>query len=533
MATDTKSSTNIKNTSANSQLEQTLPLNSDMNSTNNSNNIQNNSTNTSQDDQLLHSQQNTNTNTHSNDDINPLLLNKDELWKSLVGELEITANPAYVKTHIPGAYIKDINTEDKIIEITAPSEFQRNFIEDRLYGHIREIINKLVSPDYKLMFTVTKKDPTKISTKDLGPLFEQPESFNLTQRVQQAGLNPQYTFKRLVVGDHNRLAYAVATAIADAPGQVYNPFFLYSGVGLGKTHLVQAIGHQILEKHPDKKVLYNTGEQFLNDVIESLRRGIKSSGIKRNDFKRKYRNVDVLIIDDVHAIAGKATTQEEFFHTFNALFMAQKQIILTSDRAPHEIKTLEERLSSRFASGMIADIQKPDLETRIAILRERNEEMNLGAPDDVLEYIATLVDTNIRELEAKLLQTVTKAKSLGLDLNARNTADILGDIKKTQKTKITPNTIIKETAKYYGVTIKDIKGKSRLKTLVRPRQVCMFLLRDYANMGYKSIGELLGGRDHTTIMHGVDKISTLYNESPQFRKEIDQIKNNIEYSENG
>ncbi len=470
--------------------------------------------------------------TQSQDDtLNPLLLDKDELWKSVVGELEITANPAYVKTHIPGAYIKDINIEDKIIEITAPSEFQRNFIEDRLYGHIREIINKLISPDYKLMFTVTKKDPTKISTKDLGPLFEQPESFNLTQRAQQAGLNPQYTFKRFIVGDHNRLAYAVATAIADAPGKVYNPFFLYSGVGLGKTHLVQAIGHAILEKHPDKKVLYNTGEQFLNDVIESLRKGIKSSGLKRNDFKRKYRNVDVLIIDDVHAIAGKTTTQEEFFHTFNALFMAQKQIILTSDRAPHEIKTLEERLSSRFASGMIADIQRPDLETRIAILRERNEEMNLGAPEEVLEYIATLVDTNIRELEAKLLQTVTKAKSLGLDLTVKNTAEILGDIKKTENKKVTPNTIIKETAKYYGVTIKDIKGKSRLKTLVRPRQVCMFLLRDYAGMGYKSIGELLGDRDHTTIMHGVEKITTLYNESPQFKKEIDQIKNNIEYTE--
>lgn len=455
-------------------------------------------------------------------------LELDKIWKSIKGELEIVANPAHFKTHIPGTYIKKIDDNDKIIEITSPSEFQRNFIEERFYGHLKEIFTKIVGPEYKLMFSVTKKEPPQVALSDLGPLFSSAnkENVDASAKAVEFGLNNQYSMSRFIVGNSNRLAYAVSTAIADAPGKVYNPFFLYSGVGLGKTHLIQAIGHEILKKHPEKVVLYKTGEEFLNEVVNAIQKG-QGSTAKRTALKKKYRNVDVLIIDDVHSIAGKDATQEEFFHTFNALYMSHKQIILTSDRAPHEIRTLEERLSSRFSSGMIADIQKPDVEMRMAILRTRNEELNLNVPTDVLNYIATAVESNIRELEAKLLQTVTVAKSRGKELDIDMTISIIGNIEKQKQSRITPNTIMKEVSKYYGITIKDVKGNRRLKTLVLPRQVIMYLLRNTVDMGFKNIGDLLGNRDHSTVVHGVDKITKVLSENVNLQKEIEQIRSNI------
>lgn len=453
----------------------------------------------------------------------------DEIWKSVKGELEVVSNPSHFKTHIPGTFIKNIDEDSRLIEISTSSEFQRNFIEDRMYGHLKEITKKIVGPDYRLMFSVTKKEPSQISETDLGPLFqkETQEEINLSTIAKNSGLNDQFTFERFIVGNNNRLAYAVSTAIADAPGKVYNPFFLYSGVGLGKTHLIQAIGHEVLKRHPEKKVLYKTGEQFLNEVVEAVQRGKSSRSITPSALKGRYRNVDVLIVDDIHSIAGKTSTQEEFFHTFNVLHMAQKQIILTSDRAPNEIKLLEERLSSRFASGMIADIQPPDEETRIAILREKNKELSLNAPDEVLEFIASTVITNIRELEAKLLQTVTKARSEGKDLTKESANSIINQIDQTKQSRITPNTVIKEVGKYYGVTMKEIKGQRRLKTLVLPRQVCMYLLRNMVEMGYQSIGEVLGNRDHSTVLHGVDKLENILKTNTKFSKELEQIKSNV------
>ncbi|MDQ5981385.1 MAG: Chromosomal replication initiator protein DnaA [Patescibacteria group bacterium] len=452
-------------------------------------------------------------------------LDPKDLWKSVKGELEIVSNPAHFKAHIPGTAIKKIDEADHLIEISCTSEYQRNFIEERMYGYIKDIIRKIAGDEYRLMFTVEKTTDLKLKPDDFGPLFNTPQE-NIN-KAKSVGLNETYSFKRFIVGNHNRLANAVSTAIADNPGKIYNPFFLYSGVGLGKTHLVQAIGQEVLKKNPNAKVLYITGEQFLNEVVDAVRKGKPTSNLTRNELKNKYRNVDVLIVDDIHSIAGKEATQEEFFHTFNALYMDQKQIILTSDRPPHEIKTLEERLSSRFASGMIADIQPPDLETRMAILIERNEELKLGAPREVIEYIAEAIKTNIRELEAKLLQTVTTARSLGQTLNIETTKSIIGQIEKTQQSRITPNTIIREVCKYYGVTIKDLKGTRRMKTLVTPRQISMFFLRDISELGFQAIGELLGSRDHTTVMHGVNKIESSIKDNRSFQKEIDQVRNAI------
>ncbi|OGC51709.1 hypothetical protein A2982_03500 [candidate division WWE3 bacterium RIFCSPLOWO2_01_FULL_39_13] len=457
--------------------------------------------------------------------------NYADLWNTVKGELEIVCNPMHFKTYIPGVYIKNIDTNDKIIEITALSDLQRNFLEDRMYGYLKRIIAKTIGSEYSLIFSITKKEASKIALDDLGPLFRQDVSSLTTgQMVQnrtdlsETGLNSQYTFDRFIVGNSNRLAYAVSTAIADSPGKVYNPFFLYSGVGMGKTHLVQAIGHEILKKHPNMTVLYKTGEQFLNEVVEALRKGRGGSDTKRSELKSRYRNTDVLIVDDIHSIAGKDTTQEEFFHTFNALHMGQKQIILTSDRAPHEIRTLEERLSSRFASGMIADIQPPDVETRLAILRDRNEEMKLQASDEVLEFIAGVSSANIRELEAKLLQTVTTAKSTGRDLNRDTAISILGEIDKNKPVHITPNVIMREVAKYYGVTLKELKGQRRVKTLVYPRQMCMYILKHTGKINLQAIGDLLGNRDHSTVIHGIGKVEKLSNNNVSITKELDQIK---------
>ncbi|TXI33024.1 MAG: chromosomal replication initiator protein DnaA [Niabella sp.] len=437
--------------------------------------------------------------------------NVDNLWAEVKSNLEQIISPIHFKTYIPGTYIKKINEEDLLIEITSPSEFQRNFIEERMYGHIKESITNLIGPKYRLMFSVTQKEVKQMAMDDVGPLFEQKVAIetNISQVKKDAGLNPQYTFERFVVGNSNRLAYAVATGIAENPGKIYNPFFVYSGVGLGKTHLVQAIGHKIIEKHPNYKVLYKTGEQFLNEVVDALRKSKTPGDPKRNALKKNYRNVDVLIIDDIHSIAGKEATQEEFFHTFNALYMSQKQIILTSDRPPKEIRTLEERLSSRFSSGMIADIQKPDTETKIAILRERNEELRLNIRDDVLAYIAEAVESNIRELEGKLLQTATKAMSQGIDLNESFAKQIIGDINKNKQKLITPDSIIQEVCDYYAVSIKDLKGQRRMKPIVMPRQICMYLFRDVLKMSLVSIGELLGRKDHTTVIHALQKIEEL------------------------
>jgi chromosomal replication initiator protein len=455
----------------------------------------------------------------------------DKTWKAIKGELEVVANPTQYKTHIPGTYIKSIDENDKLIEITSISEFKKNFIEEKFYGYLKSIVDKLLGPGYRFMFTVTQKDANVADdSQDFGPLFDKEEDIdekNLIDRVHEAGLSDRYTIDRFIVGNHNKLAYAVSTAIIDNPGRVYNPFFLYSGVGLGKTHLVQSIGYEILRKHPNMTVIYKTGEQFLNEVVDAVRRGgAINQDFKRNDLKKRYRNTDVLIIDDIHTIAGKTSTQEEFFNTFNTLYMANKQIILTSDRAPNEIKTLEERLSSRFGSGIIADIQKPDFETRVAILKDRNDELNLQAPNHVIEYVANSVTNSIREMEGALLLTVTRAKSFGQDLTQDTTMNILGDLNREKQRRVTPNTIIREASKFYGVTVKEIKGQRRLKNLVLPRQVCMYLLREMGGMGLQSIGELLGNRDHSTVVHGINKTSESIKES-SFSKEVEQIKVNI------
>jgi chromosomal replication initiator protein len=326
------------------------------------------------------------------------------------------------------------------------------------------------------------------------------------------------------MGSNNRLAFSIAQAVAENPGRVYNPFFIYSGVGLGKTHLMQAIGNKVLEKDPKKKVLYCTSETFTNELIDILR------GRKPNQtttkFREKYRHVDVLIIDDIQFLAGKESTQEEFFHTFNALYMSQKQIVIASDRPPRDFKNIEERITSRFGSGIIADIQRPDLETRIAILRNIREIEKQDVSDEALNFVAQVMDTNIRELEGAYRSVWTFALNRpGQKIDENLAREALGQMVKASRLKpVNLNQILKVVSTYFGVTMTDVKGKRRTKELVIPRHIAMYLMYEMTQTPYMSIGEFLGGRDHTTVMHGVDKVGDEVKFDAKVKQNVENIK---------
>ncbi|MGN0753816.1 MAG: chromosomal replication initiator protein DnaA [Aristaeellaceae bacterium] len=315
-------------------------------------------------------------------------------------------------------------------------------------------------------------------------------------------LNPRYTFETFVVGSGNRFAHAASLAVAEAPAQAYNPLFIYGGVGLGKTHLMHAIGHFILDADPTKKILYIPGEQFTNELITAIQQN------RNVQFRNRFRNVDVLMVDDIQFIAGKESTQEEFFHTFNTLHTAGKQIILTSDRPPQEIARLEERLKSRFAWGLLADIKKPDFETRIAILKRKAESEHMEVDPEILETIASHVDSNIRELEGSLTRLVAYSNLTQKPLSISLCNEALRDLFSTQpRREITAQTIMQTVADYYSITVNDLVCHSRRREITVPRQIAMYLTREMTNLSLPQIGQVFGNRDHTTVLHGCDKIA--------------------------
>ena len=321
---------------------------------------------------------------------------------------------------------------------------------------------------------------------------------------QKTNLNPKYTFDTFVIGSNNRFAHAASVAVAESPGKEYNPLFLYGGVGLGKTHLMHSVAHYILQKDPTKKVLYVTSEVFTNELIDSIRNGNNTSMTK---FREKYRNIDVLLIDDVQFIIGKESTQEEFFHTFNALHSANKQIIISSDRPPKDMETLEARLQSRFEWGLIADISSPDYETRMAILRKKEELDGYNIDDEVIRYIATNIKSNIRELEGALNKLVALSNLENREITISMAEEVLKDIiSPNSKREVTPQVILDVVAEHYGVSSNDIIGGKRNSEIVVPRQIVMYLCREITDTSYKAIGILLGNRDHSTIISGDNKV---------------------------
>lgn len=317
-----------------------------------------------------------------------------------------------------------------------------------------------------------------------------------------ASLNPKYTFDTFVTGSSNRFAHAAAMAVAESPGKVYNPFFMYGGVGLGKTHLMHAIGNRVLHNHPEMRVLYVSSEQFTNEIIRSIQEG------NAEKFRQKYRNIDVLLVDDIQFLSGKTSTQEEFFHTFNTLHDSQKQIILSSDRPPREVERLEDRLRSRFEWGLITDIQAPDLETRIAILKNKAQLDHFSVPNDVMVYIASRIDSNIRELEGALTRVVAYASLIKKPVTTELVAEALKDVFPNNKTKeITMEVIQEIVASYFKMKIEDLHAKKRTRSIAFPRQIAMYLCRELTDTSLPQIGNFFGGRDHTTVIHACDKIN--------------------------
>ena len=445
--------------------------------------------------------------------------NWDMIKHTIHKEYDLT-NISYT-TWIEPLQFSDVRNDTVYIQIPAGQAHALNYISNKYGSYFKVTISEMMDHDYEVSFILEKE-----KNRDLEADFKSPSSNTGNVNYEQANLNPKYKFDTFVVGNNNKFAHSACLAVAESPGNAYNPLFIYGGPGLGKTHLMHSIGHFILEQNPEMKVLYVTSESFTNEVIESIRSGNATAMTK---LREKYRTVDVLMIDDIQFIIGKESTQEEFFHTFNVLHSAGKQIVISSDKPPKEMETLEERFRSRFDWGLIADIQPPDYETRMAILKKNAENFNRKIDDEIFQYIATNIKSNIRELEGAFNRIIAKSKienqsEITLDL----AEDALKDIINPDKPKeITPSLIIEVVAEQFGVSPEDITSKKRNSEFVQPRQVVMYLCRKLTDTSYVNIGKLLGKKDHTTIIHGVNKIEDELESNQELAYKVETIKKKI------
>ena len=418
-------------------------------------------------------------------------------------------------------WVKPLNyykVENDVVTIVIPSDQAHalKYITTKFKSYFQVTISEMMDHTYDISF-ILESDIRSDETSN----HAVPNSIT----HERANLNSKYRFDTFVVGNNNKFAHSASLAVAEAPGETYNPLYLYGGAGLGKTHLMHSIGHFILNQNPDKKVLYATSEQFTNEVIESIRSG---NAANMNKFREKYRTVDVLLIDDVQFIIGKESTKEEFFHTFNVLHSAGKQIILSSDKPPKEMETLEERFRSRFEWGLIADIQPPDYETRMAILKKNAENYSREINEDIFKYIATNIKSNIRELEGAYNKVIAFSKLNNVEITLDNVEEALKDIiSPNAKRQITPKIIIDIVADHFGITYEDIISKRRNSELVQPRQICMYLCRKLTDESLQSIGKALGKKDHTTVIHGIDKITEEIQTNNEIKNRIDIIMKKI------
>ena len=440
----------------------------------------------------------------------------DKILESIRDDNELS-NVAFKTWLLP---LKVFRIEGNILKITAPFEQAATYVENKYKTFLYVAVAEAMGEEYEIRI-ITEDEALK--EKPLEPETPKKAAAAPAPKVaeeQKTNLNPRYTFDTFVIGSNNRFAHAAALAVAESPGKEYNPLFLYGGVGLGKTHLMHSVANYILQQDPTKKVLYVTSEVFTNELIDSIRNGNNNS---MTAFREKYRNIDVLLIDDVQFIIGKESTQEEFFHTFNALHSANKQIIISSDRPPKDMETLEARLQSRFEWGLIADISSPDYETRMAILRKKEELDGYNIDDEVIRYIATNIKSNIRELEGALNKLVALSNLEKREINISMAEEVLKDIiSPNQKREVTPQVILEVVAEHYGISVSDIIGGKRNAEIVTPRQVVMYLCREITDTPYKAIGILLGNRDHSTIINGDGKVRK------QLQANDGSLKNNID-----
>jgi len=432
-------------------------------------------------------------------------MNQNILWESVLAELRLSLSGANYQTWFRGK-TQILSVRESLVEIGCQSTFVKDWLEQRYYQQIKLSLERLLEKNIGLVFSVSpmvEKVPAKNKRRETSgetPLFDEGKSKSLQERLTQANLNPAYTFDTFIVGNSNELAAAVAGAISKKLGTPYNPYFIYGGVGVGKTHLMQAIGNQVLATEPEKKVLYLSSERFTNELIESIqtRRTV--------GFRSRYRSLDLLLIDDVQFIAGRESTQEEFFHTFNALHAAGKQIVLTSDRPPQEIKRLEERLRSRFEGGMLADIQDPDIDLREAILLSKCRRQGEAIDREIVRYLAKNCFGSVRDLEGCLVRLITRAKMSGQGYSLNLAKQVIG-YRLEGKRPLLPKKVVGLVASYFDIKVADLKGDSRQSRFVLPRQVTMYLLRKELKLPLEKIADELNRKDHTTALHAVDKIS--------------------------
>lgn len=445
-----------------------------------------------------------------------MAIDKDELLEKMKKALEPEITKISFNTWILPLGIRSI--EGNNIVFTATSEFQKDFIENKYKPLIFNTLKFITNKDW----TFSVVDLSKENQEDDEIITDSAdEAAQAEIESNKTTLNPKYTFETFVIGDNNRFAQAAALSVANAPAKAYNPLFLYGGVGLGKTHLMQAIGNRVIHKDPRANVLYVTSEKFTNQLINAIRDN------KTEFFRNKYRNIDILLIDDIQFIAGKERVQEEFFHTFNSLYEDGKQIVLSSDKTPKDIPFLEDRLKSRFDWGLLADISCPDYETRLAILRKKTLDENIIIDDYILSDIANKIDSNIRELEGVFNKIVARASLMHSPITIELAENIINDFK-YESEKVISCDFIKETvSKYFSINKDDLAGNKRSNDIAFPRQIAMYLCREVANMSYPQIGEDFGGRDHSTVMHACKKIDKEVKEKTNTKLIVDSVKNII------
>jgi len=451
-----------------------------------------------------------------------------QVWRAALGELQVSLSPANFETWLRDTALVDV--EDNRFRISVPNGFAKDWLETRYRSLISQTLARIVGYSTVVEFvTAAASDgpaPGAAPAEADGSHGPRPLAQAVRLEPTRVGgeggstnLNPRYTFANFIVGSANRLAHAASLSVAERPGHAYNPLFLYGGVGLGKTHLMHAIGNQVIAKFPRKRVLYATSEKFTNEFITSIQQG------KIDEFRARYRRIDLLLIDDIQFIADKERTQEEFFHTFNAIHEDGKQIVLSSDRPPKQIVTLEERLRSRFEWGLIADLTAPDLETRIAILRAKAEEGSVPLTSDVIEFVARKVVSNIRELEGALNRIVAYASMGAMPISIELAQAVLSNVLyNPKKRQVTPERIARTVSEYYGVPMDALQGQKRDKAIVVPRQIAMFLMREETDVSLLRIGAELGGRDHSTVLHACDKITRESSTNDELRREIAAVR---------
>ncbi len=446
-----------------------------------------------------------------------------KLWKDTLEKLEQTLSPQHFSTWIKPLKLVSINQDLVIIEV--PNRFVLDWVRENYGKLIQGTLSEISAVSYRLQINVAGQARDALVERTVTNQTTIEKNLNKSIPPQTSpndlNLNRKYTFSEFVSGSSNQFAYAAAMAVANNPATTYNPLFIYGGVGLGKTHLINAIGNAVLKQTPAMRVCYYTSEKFMNELINSLRYN------RMDEFRNKFRSMDILLIDDIQFIAGKERTQEEFFHTFNSLYESHKQIVVTSDKFPKEIPGLEERLRSRFEWGLIADIQSPDVETKQAILKMKAEQNGINLPEDVALFLANSVCSNVRELEGYLIRIGAYASLTATQITLDMARDVLKDILVEKNRELSVDEILKHVSQHFNIKISDLKSAKRLKAVVLPRQIAMYLSRQLTSASYPEIGDRFGGKDHSTIIHAIRKIDKLLEEDYNLRNTIESLKSSL------